>query len=847
MKATPADEVLEAAHYTQAFCEQMENPHLAQAWINGVGLTQQPWTYPQELGAVVLFGERGVRRRTQWSAPHVEFIPEGPYKWTEHEGYVDFANAKLGGGIFGKSFVQEEKHFMFETNALPVLWQSEHSARARPNALQRLRNARSLHERPALIRMRRLFSVKNTPEGTPGPQYYGELGYKHVIGKARPGAYNPDPSWLDLPRRHVDFVAICMAAATRKELAANRPREIGTMLRLATEGFQQFIALCDENPHRARIINTGNWGCGAFGGDTKLMYLVQLLAYLTALRVSDVSRPVTLQYWCYERSSYDKLQDLGPVESLLAKLAPWADKGGDAGVANMLDRLSQGDKDPLERGLGSATSALMDMWWHTFASMEEPLDCESCPHPDTTPPQVQLIAQMRQAGGSAPCVIERRGSKHLQQCTYWWDLAAKAAHGRRPWPCHKCPKTRAEYWNPERDEAIPPVLCVEGGRETTCKVPAESTGRGRGAHGSSGAASGSRDGQGTAGAASGGGAPGSNSAARGGRDGRAAAGAAASGSGTAGSRRVHATRAQEPWVLVRDARGEWKRHNTTGRKVLVISAGAGLQLNKHAYARLQNVDVVPLPAPHWKNTPLEFYDNKKLVLEGSGAEGENAAGLARLVCDHIRRMGEPPAVIICGSVGGQVTAGLVWRTCWRGPTVMLNAGSLRTQTPTYDGVFPVFVTMTGEKRADHPSFPHNCEVANEWFRKHKGDGDQHGAAVCVQLDDAHVPTRSLAPVFPSLVSCALARPTTPAAVSAAWDGPSTPVWLFHADDAPVRVAVGPASRSFRAALRPVGGASSAAVIDLDDDSSDREDQPLTLTPATRTRPRSRSPRRAGAP
>lgn len=790
-----------------------------------------------------------MRRRERWSAPNVEFIPEGPYRWTQHEGYVDFAHAKLGGGIYSGSFVQEEKNFMFETNALPVLWESEHSASAPPNALQRLRNARLLHERPALIRMRRLFSVKHTPKDAPGPAYYAKPGYKHAIGKTRPGAYDPDPAWLDPPRRRVDFVAICMAASTRHQLEANRPREIGTMLRLATEGFQQFIALCDENPHLSRIINTGNWGCGSFGGDERLMYLVQLLAYLTALRVSDASRPVTFRYWCYEPCIYSKLQDLGPVESLLAKLEAWADKGGDAGVANMLDRLSKGDKDPLERGLGSASSALMDMWWHTFASMVEPLDCESCPHPDTTPPQVQLIAQMRQAGGSAPCVMERRGSKQVQQCTYWWDLAAKAARRGRPWPCRRSPKTRAEYWNPESDEAIHSVRCVEGRRETTCKVPAENTSSGRGAHGSSSAASGSRDGHGTAAAASGGGAPGSRSSGSGRRDGHASAGAGeataagsrpagsrSAGSRSAGSRRDLAGRAQEPWVLVREASGEWKRHSTAGRKVLVISAGAGLQLNKHAYARLKNLEVVQLPALHWKDTPLEFYDNKRLVLEGSGAEGENAAGLARLVCDRIRRLGEPPAVLICGSVGGQVTAGLVWRTCWRGPTVMLNAGSLRTQTPTYEGVFPVFVTMTGEKRADHPSFPHNCVVANEWFRKHKGDGDQRGAAVCVQLDDAHVPSRSLAPVFPALVSCAMARPTSPPAVAAAWDGPTTAVWLFLGDDAPVRVAVGPATGSL---LAPV-------VIDLDDDSSDREGQPPTQTPANRTRPRSRSPRRAGA-
>ena len=49
--------------------------------------------------------------------------------------------------------------------------------------------------------------------------------------------------------------------------------------------------------------------------------------------------------------------------------------------------------------------------------------------------------------------------------------------------------------------------------------------------------------------------------------------------------------------------------------------------------------------------------------------------------------------IICGSRGGQVTIGKVWETIWRGPTIIINGGSLTTKTIIPKQVHALFIIM----------------------------------------------------------------------------------------------------------------------------------------------------------
>jgi hypothetical protein len=71
--------------------------------------------------------------------------------------------------------------------------------------------------------------------------------------------------------------------------------------------------------------------------------------------------------------------------------------------------------------------------------------------------------------------------------------------------------------------------------------------------------------------------------------------------------------------------------------------------------------------------------------------------------------------------GGQVTVGLVWRNYWRGPTVVINAGSLTSKTPIPMGVFPVMVTAeydyfhTKDQKYVHKQFEKLSEVPGMLF------------------------------------------------------------------------------------------------------------------------------------
>ena len=86
--------------------------------------------------------------------------------------------------------------------------------------------------------------------------------------------------------------------------------------------------------------------------------------------------------------------------------------------------------------------------------------------------------------------------------------------------------------------------------------------------------------------------------------------------------------------------------------------------------------------------PDEWRRNGALSLP---ARRDDLVGLAEKVGEAILR--DPPGLVVCGSRGGQVTIGLVWRYFWRGPTVVINGGCLLTETWIPENVFPVFVTM----------------------------------------------------------------------------------------------------------------------------------------------------------
>ena len=128
---------------------------------------------------------------------------------------------------------------------------------------------------------------------------------------------------------------------------------------------------------------------------------------------------------------------------------------------------------------------------------------------------------------------------------------------------------------------------------------------------------------------------------------------------------------------------------------VVISPGAGTYANRHAFRALQATGVTltfidTADRDQGFRYPKGWGDNEKLVLT-PGRKPTDLLGLANKMQDVLAT--QTPGFIICGSRGGQVTIGLIWRHYWRGPTVMINAGCLMTNTRIPKEVSPVFITM----------------------------------------------------------------------------------------------------------------------------------------------------------
>lgn len=169
----------------------------------------------------------------------------------EEDGYgmlqVDFANRFVGGGVTGGGLVQEEIRFIIN---------------------------------PELIVSRLFTEVLESNECliiTGTEQYSKHSGYAETYKWV--SSYEDETPRDDWQRRCTEIVAID-ACKYRHFLEQFLPEKITRELNKAFCGFFR--------PHGNRqhlsAIATGNWGCGAFGGDTRLKALVQLMAAAEASR-----------------------------------------------------------------------------------------------------------------------------------------------------------------------------------------------------------------------------------------------------------------------------------------------------------------------------------------------------------------------------------------------------------------------------------------------------------------------------------------------------------------------------------------------------------------------------------
>ncbi|TKS89751.1 Poly(ADP-ribose) glycohydrolase [Collichthys lucidus] len=169
----------------------------------------------------------------------------------EDDGYgmlqVDFANQYVGGGVTSAGLVQEEIRFLINPELI----------------VSRLFTEALDHNECLII--------------TGTQQYSKYTGYAQTYQWS--GSYQdttPRDGWQ---RRCTEIVAID-ALQFKSFLEQFRPEKINRELNKAYCGF----ARPEDQSQNLAAVATGNWGCGVFGGDTRLKALLQMLAAAEAGR-----------------------------------------------------------------------------------------------------------------------------------------------------------------------------------------------------------------------------------------------------------------------------------------------------------------------------------------------------------------------------------------------------------------------------------------------------------------------------------------------------------------------------------------------------------------------------------
>ncbi|NWI99158.1 PARG glycohydrolase, partial [Crypturellus undulatus] len=209
--------------------------------------------------------------------------------------FVDFANRFVGGGVTGAGLVQEEIRFLIN---------------------------------PELIVSRLITEVLDHNECliiTGTEQYSEYTGYAETYRWARSHEdKTPRDEWQ---RRYTEIVAID-AFHFRRFLDQFGPEKIRRELNKASNFLLQLAAFCGFGrpgvpAAQLAAVATGNWGCGAFGGDSRLKALIQILAAAEAGRdvVYFTFGDVELMRDIYSMHTFlcEKGQTVGDVYRLLLR------------------------------------------------------------------------------------------------------------------------------------------------------------------------------------------------------------------------------------------------------------------------------------------------------------------------------------------------------------------------------------------------------------------------------------------------------------------------------------------------------------------------------------------------
>ena len=219
--------------------------------------------------------------------PTIQLV-QGSYVYENDKMYVCFANQRIGGGILSSGFVQEERA-VFESNQFPlqVLWKFNENERSTKLDLIHL------DEKPAILKVRHLFNLK---------QNINRRNLENNVYK------NPNDfiTLLDSPK---EIYWLNMAAVRIIDMDPHETdmlqNALKKMLLVAYRAFREAIDVLKAHK-REFVIQTGNWGTGAFGHNYRVALVIQYIAAWWASQDSNTA--LTLRYHTYDENIHKYLE-----------------------------------------------------------------------------------------------------------------------------------------------------------------------------------------------------------------------------------------------------------------------------------------------------------------------------------------------------------------------------------------------------------------------------------------------------------------------------------------------------------------------------------------------------------
>lgn len=200
------------------------------------------------------------------------------YNFKHNEAFIDFANQRLGGGVFGWGFVQEEIE-LTESTILP--WIAELRADESFNSVSWCEgvNLKLLDKEPVVLKFRIFADVDLSKNIVPDLKANIAHGNFSTIYGSKFFDVREDrvASYLNQRKDPIDIYSPAMAAKAFSAGSKYTKEDLETMTLLAARTFY-LTMLAQNSRNHPIIIHTGNWGTGAFNNSLKTSWAMQALA-----------------------------------------------------------------------------------------------------------------------------------------------------------------------------------------------------------------------------------------------------------------------------------------------------------------------------------------------------------------------------------------------------------------------------------------------------------------------------------------------------------------------------------------------------------------------------------------